>query len=209
MFVFSKQEKTVLLLIVTIIISIFGWRFYLQEKDKITVLPSGQENLESQKSRVDTSQEEICIIHIAGAVKQPGVYQLSRGERIIDAVNLAGGAQEKAHLDAINLAAPLYDGQKIIVPFIPEKRDGESFKTNEQELVAAEFNYQTNSGLININSASVHELESLPGIGSVLAERILEYRKNNGIFRKIEDIKCVSGIGVKKYEAIKEMITTY
>lgn len=199
----------VLLLIAAIIIIIFGWRFYLQEKSKVVIIPCGQENSERDNGRADTSQEEICIIHITGAIKKPGVYQLTRGERIIDAVNLAGGAQEKANLDVINLAAPLYDGQKIIVPFFTEKGDRESFGTNEQELAAAEFNYQTNNDLININTASVYELESLPGIGSILAERILEYRKNNGIFKKIEDIKCVSGIGVKKYESIKEMITTY
>ncbi|NLL62076.1 MAG: hypothetical protein GX240_04725 [Candidatus Atribacteria bacterium] len=209
MFVFSKQEKIVLLLIVTVIITIFGCRFYLQEKNKITILPSNQENLSIQQNVADTSQEEIYIIHIAGAVKQPGVYQISSGERIIDVVKMAGGALEKAHLDMVNLAAPIHDGQKIIIPFIPEERKGELSGMAEQGLTMPEFNYDANSGLININSATARELESLPGIGPVLAERILEFRKNNGIFRRIEDIKGVSGIGQKRFDAIKEMITTH
>jgi competence protein ComEA len=209
MFVFSKQEKIVLLLIVTVIITIFGCRFYLQEKNKITILPSNQENLSIQQNVADTSQEEIYIIHIAGAVKQPGVYQISSGERIIDVVKMAGGALEKAHLDMVNLAAPIHDGQKIIIPFIPEERKDELSGMAEQGLTMPEFNYDANSGLININSATARELESLPGIGPVLAERILEFRKNNGIFRRIEDIKGVSGIGQKRFDAIKEMITTH
>ena len=197
------------MLIAIIIITIFGWRFFLQEKNKITIIPSNQESLPNQKSIVGTSQEEICIIHISGAVKQPGVYKLSPGKRIIDAVNVAGGAMEKAHLDAVNLAAPLYDGQKIIIPIIPEVRNDELSGIAEQGLTTLEFNYDTNNGLININSATARELETLPGIGPALAERILEYRKNNGTFRRIEDIKGVSGIGQKRFDAIKEMITTY
>lgn len=209
MFVFSRQEKIVLLLIVTVIITIFGCRFYLQEKNKITIVPSNQENLSTQQSVADTSQEEICIIHIAGAVKQPGVYRISSGERIIDVVKMAGGALERAHLDMVNLAAPIHDGQKIIIPFMPEERDDELLRIAEQGLTIPESDYSANSGLININSATARELELLPGIGPALAERILEFRKNNGMFRKIEDIKGVSGIGQKRFDAIKEMITTH
>ncbi|HNR65885.1 MAG TPA: helix-hairpin-helix domain-containing protein, partial [Atribacterota bacterium] len=157
------------------------------------------------------AEEEICIIHISGAVNQPGVYQLSKGKRIIDAVKMAGEATEKANLDAVNLAAPVYDGQKIIIPYLitAEGMDNElQMKGNSGIDYSTNFSFKDSSS-ININNCSARELESLEGIGPVLAERIVEYRRNNGPFGKIEDIRKVPGIGEKRFEAIKEMITVY
>ena len=213
MFILSKQEKIVLLLIISVVAIFFAWRLYLQEKNSITIISAHPENRGANLAIEKTVEEEICIIHIAGAVNQPGVYQLCKGKRIIDAVKAAGEATERANLDAVNLAAPIHDGQKIIIPyFIADEEMGNEIRGSAGlDLSNPEYFYsQTQrSNLININNSSVRELESLDGIGPVLAERIVEYRKNNGFFASIEDITNVSGIGEKKFDAIKEMITVY
>lgn len=211
MIIFSKQEKIVLLLIVSVLIIFFFWKLYLQEKEGITIISASQESSEANTGSKNIAEEEICIIHIAGAVNQPGVYQLSKGKRVIDAVKMAGEATEKANLDAVNLAAPVYDGQKIIIPYLitAEGMDNElQMKGNSDIDYSANFSFKDSSS-ININNCSARELESLEGIGPVLAERIVEYRRNNGPFGKIEEIRKVPGIGEKRFEAIKEMITVY
>lgn len=209
MFILSKQEKIVLLFLVTVLIVIFGWRLYFSGKSSITIIPAQMESQINSQNSTKIVDEEICIIHITGAVQKPGVYQLAEGKRIIDAVELAGGVTERANLDAVNLAARIYDGQKIIIPYISHNLENEESKINELYMISPEYIYSGNSHLININTAGIPELESLPGIGTTLANRIVEYRKNNGTFRKVEDIKNVSGIGEKKFEAIKELITVY
>jgi len=145
------------------------------------------------------------IIHITGAVKSPGVYQLKSTDRVIDAVKIAGGATEEANLDAVNLAAILRDGQKIIIPYRISKNsiaeNNESIYKNIEEMYSS-----SNTDKININTANASTLQTLPGIGPVLSERIIEYRNQNGLFGIIDDIKDVSGIGEKKFEGIKELI---
>lgn len=199
------------MLIISVVVIFFAWKLYLQEKNSITIISAHQENREVDPITEKAAEEEICIIHIAGAVNQPGVYQLSKGKRIIDAVKAAGEATEQAILDAVNLAAPIYDGQKIIIPCFIEggERGNQIRESDDLNLNYPEYFYSQKSNLININISSARELESLDGIGQVLAERIVEYRKNNGFFDRIEDIKNVSGIGEKKFDAIKEMITVY
>lgn len=209
MFVLSRQEKIVLLLIIMVLVIFFGWKYYQQEKSTITIIPAVSENELAPANPAAALEEEICIIHIAGAVNSPGVYQLSRGKRVIDAVNIAGGPAEKAYLDAVNLAALIYDSQKIIIPYLPGNEDNVSSATAITDFNSIEYSYVSDSNLVNINSATARELETLPGIGPVLAERILEFRKNNGRFLKIEDIQNVSGIGQKRFDAIKELITVY
>lgn len=213
MFVLSKQEKIVLLLIISVASIFFAWKLYLQEKNSITIISASQENRETGSAVKEVIEEEICIIHISGAVHQPGVYQLSKGKRIIDAVKIAGEATEKANLDAVNLAAPIYDGQKIIIPYFLEGGEieiGNEINRNaDLNLSNPGYPYSQNNKLININISSARELESLDGIGPALAERIVEYRKTNGLFGKIEDIRNVPGIGEKRFDTIKEMITVY
>ena len=137
------------------------------------------------------------------------VYQLSADERIIDAVKLAGGEKEKANLDAVNLAARIYDGQKIIIPFLNDNNEVSLSINSESNRIAQENVQSSNNGLLNLNAANLNQLETLPGIGPVLADRILEYRRNNGMFQNVEEIMNVTGIGEKRFESIKEFITVY
>jgi len=209
MFNLSRQEKIVFLIIISALLITFSWKLYSKEKDSIIIVPTadmGESDIREEKELID---KKICIVHISGAVNQPGVYQLTEGERIIDAVKMAGGEMESANIDAVNLAAHLYDGQKIVLPFILEDNEDE---VNQNVLANEEFrqhDYSLSSSVLNLNAVTSNQLETLPGIGPALAERILSYRKNHGLFRNIEDIMNVSGIGEKRFESIKEYITVY
>jgi competence protein ComEA len=143
--------------------------------------------------------EKPIIVHITGAVPRPGVYALPQGARVQDAIAAAGGFLAEAVKTDINLAAPLEDGEKLDIPYI----DGASpiLATPEEEVVV------TTTELIDINTASQEELETLPGIGPTTAEKIIEYRETNGPFLNIEDIINVPGIGPGTYERIKDLIT--
>lgn len=147
----------------------------------------------------------VLVVQIEGGVYRPGVYRVPEGTRVYELIERAGGAKEGADLSGLNLAAPLYDGQKITIPLIPPSSPGEvSAATSSQ--VAARSSVSSSS-LINVNTASPKELESLPGIGEVLAQRIVEYRETHGPFRSPEDLLKVKGIGPKKLENIRDRIT--
>src|SRR5574339_813666 len=139
------------------------------------------------------------VVHITGAVPRPGVYALPKGARIQDGISAAGGFLAEADKTNINLAQALEDGEKIDIPFI----EGASpvIATPLPEVVA------TTTDLININTASASELDSLPGIGPTTAQKIIDYRTQNGPFVSTEDIINVSGIGPASYERIKDLIT--
>ena len=140
-------------------------------------------------------------VHVSGAVRQPAVYELPVGSIVQDAVNAAGGPASDADLDHINLALELRDQQQVYVP-----RQGE---TDPPPVVSGgESDGGGAAGaLININTATAAELETLPRIGPTTAQRILDYREANGPFATIEDIQDVTGIGPATFEGLKDMIT--
>ena len=139
------------------------------------------------------------VVHITGAVPRPGVYALPQGARVQDGISAAGGFLAEADKSNINLAELLDDGEKLDIPFI----EGGSpvLATPVPQVVA------TTTELININTASTAELDSLPGIGPTTAQKIIDYRTQNGPFVNTEDIINVPGIGPGTYERIKDMIT--
>ena len=154
------------------------------------------ENVEASDSE-DISK---IFVYVCGEVVSPGVYELDEGSRVIDAVSAAGGLSESADDAYINLAALLEDGIKIRIPSRDETKDCE-------EAVEAFGTTGNSNGRVNINTASVEELKSLPGIGDGIAGKIVKYREENGKFSKIEDIMKVSGIKDKLFQKIKEQIT--
>jgi competence protein ComEA len=139
------------------------------------------------------------IVDVAGEVTNPGVYELNANARVIDALKAAGGAKPSADLSLINLARLLKDGEQI---YIDKKINGSNSRTYSRSS-ARQSNLPT---VLNINRATAKELESLPGIGPVLAARIVEFRSTNGSFLSIEDLKKVPGIGGSKLEKFKEKI---
>jgi competence protein ComEA len=140
------------------------------------------------------------VVHVVGAVPRPGVYELPEGSRVRDAIQAAGGLLAQAETSSINLAAPLEDGQKLEVPF----EDGPL--SNDLPAAPESTAIPNQAELVDINTASLEELDTLPGIGPTTAEKIIEYRDENGPFQSIEDILNVSGIGPATFEEIKDLI---
>ncbi|MGZ4114500.1 MAG: helix-hairpin-helix domain-containing protein [Actinomycetota bacterium] len=137
------------------------------------------------------------IVDVAGAVRKPGVYQFQEGDRVVDAIQAAGGPTGKASLEALNLAAPLTDGVQILVP-------GAAPAGAPPPPGAVGSGPAT---LININTASATELEALPGIGEVIAQRIVDYRTQNGPFTSVDGLLDVSGIGDAILGDIHDLVT--
>ena len=138
---------------------------------------------------------------------------LKEGSRIIDVLDMAGGALEDADLNLLNLAEKIFDEQKIYIPKIGEEIDKSQIKVENRDDGELKVHTANNSvknstnNLININTASLDQLQSLPGIGAVIAQNIIDYRNSQGPFRSIEEIKNVSRIGDKTFEKIKDKIT--
>jgi competence protein ComEA len=152
-------------------------------------------------------------VHVTGAVRAPGVYELRRDSILQDAINAAGGLTEFASTDRLNLAELLEDGQQIVVPeLLPTlpptstSAPGQPTSTPDPAQPTATVQAAT-GGLVNINTATQTELETLPRIGPAIAQRIIEYRNADGPFNSIEEIKNVQGIGEATFEAIAPFIT--
>lgn len=152
-----------------------------------------------------TSTPVRLTIHVSGAVVKPGVYTLSDGSRVQQAVDAAGGLSHNAAEAGVNLAQPLVDGQQIYVP-----HEGETAPPVAVRGPSANASSSGGSGeAIDINTATLEELTVLPGIGPTIAGRIVEYRESNGSFRTIEDIKQVRGIGEATFEDLADLITVH
>lgn len=140
------------------------------------------------------------IVDVTGWVHQPGVYEFVEGDRVIDAVERAGGPRNGADLTVLNLAAPLTDGTQVIVP--KQGTAGPAAVVPGGTGTGA-----SGTGLININTASATEFETLSGIGEVLAGAIIDYRTENGPFASVDDLESVSGIGPSTLEEIRDQVT--
>ncbi|NLY67621.1 MAG: hypothetical protein GX069_08680 [Tissierellia bacterium] len=199
MLFFSKKEQIILVFLVVIVVSISLFNFLNKEKPELLDDETLVEDYINGLNELDEENSEEpseIMVHISGQVYNPGLVILEAGSRLIDAVELAGGLKKDADLDKINLAKKLSDEEKIYIPKIGEEYIEEVYKSS---------NSSTTSGKININTCTKEELMSLPGIGEVLADRIMKYRSENK-FQTIEDIKNVSGIGEKRFEDIKDLI---
>jgi competence protein ComEA len=141
------------------------------------------------------------VVHIDGSVQNPGIYSLSSGSRITDAIQAAGGLSETANSGSINLAAILKDGEKVT---IPNKTEANSPKPNKSG--ASDTSKPTPAGLVNINTASQADLMTLPGIGTEKADAIIQYRQEHGPFKSIDSIQDVTGIGPGIFDKLKKQI---
>ncbi len=154
--------------------------------------------VEENNTFIATEKTDNQKVYISGEVVNPGVYDISTGDRIDDIINYAGGVTEEANITYINLAEIVTDEQHIIIP--------NDEQVSESTTVNGNTNSNTTSSKININKASVSELTQLNGVGEATAKSIVEYRETNGKFNSIEDIKKVSGIGDKTFEKFKDQI---
>lgn len=218
----SLNKKEVLLITVMLMVLIGGSFVNLGKLKKKKVIPasldfssgvSSDEKLsedgkerrtdlnedESKSSQDEKGENPVILVHIAGQVNSPGLLKLKEGDRVYDAIELAGGLKNEADLGRINLARKLADEEKVYIPKL-----GEELEETTNDYVKLSGDGGINSK-IDINSASKEDLMTLPGIGDKTADKIINYRLENK-FKKVEDIKNVSGIGDKKFEQIEALI---
>ena len=146
-------------------------------------------------------------VHVIGAVLRPGVYLFTEGSRVQDAITAAGGLTTDANVEGVNLAAKLEDGQQLNIPGGGGQASTLPQATSAFRVLTGVATATTSADLININSATAAELETLPGIGPTLAQRIVDYRTQHGPFQSIEAIMNVSGIGPATFDQIQSLIT--
>jgi competence protein ComEA len=136
------------------------------------------------------------VVDVVGAVRRPGLYRLEAGARIADAVTRAGGATAKADLAQVNLAAPLADGEQVVVPGRGSGAPG----------TAAGAPGASASGPVHLSTATLEQLDTLPGIGPVTAQKILDYRQEHGAFTSVDELDAVPGIGPARLDQLKDLV---
>jgi competence protein ComEA len=169
----------------------------------VTRLPAGKPvTLEEPPTQVPIE------VHVVGAILRPGLYRFPDGSRVQDAISAAGGLASGADLNALNLAAKLEDGQQLVIPY-PGGAPPTPGPTQGFQVIPGLGTPTPSQSLININTGSAQDLNSLPGIGPSIAQRIIDYRAAHGPFSQIEDIMNVAGIGPATFDNIKDLITVH
>lgn len=185
---FKNREN---ILIAVVLLAVFGFYFFNQKQEE----PLAFTTVDTQITEGHTTEEsQDILVHITGRVQKPGVYALAHDARLMDAVDAAGGLFPDADENQINLSQKLHDEARIHIPAV-----------GESSAVQPVMGLTSGEEKIDINTASQQELESLPGVGPALAERIMTYRAQTP-FTSIEDIMNVTGIGEKLFEGMKENI---
>jgi len=145
------------------------------------------------------------VVHVVGAVRRPGLFRLPEGARVADAVARAGGATRRADVAGLNLAAPLVDGTQVLVP----RRVDAAAATAPADTAAGATTAGAAAGSskVSLSSATVEELDQLPGVGPVTAQKIVDYRTANGPFASVDDLDAVPGIGPARLEQLRDLVT--
>jgi competence protein ComEA len=138
------------------------------------------------------------IVHVVGAVRRPGLYRLADGARIADALRRAGGATRRADLSLVNLAAPVSDGSQVVVPKRAPPVAAGSGDAGGEPAPA--------TGPVHLNTATVEQLDELPGVGPVTAQKIVDYREEHGAFSSVDDLDAIPGIGPARLEQLREFV---
>jgi competence protein ComEA len=136
------------------------------------------------------------VVHVVGAVRAPGLYRLDEGSRVDDAIREAGGPKSKAALELVNLAAPVADGQQVVVPL----RGAGAAAAADPSAAAI------GGGKVHLNSATLEDLDALPGVGPVTAQKILDYRAAHGAFQSVDELDAVPGIGPARLAQLKPLV---
>ena len=190
----SKKNIIIFIIIGIILIVIFIKNNLNDSKEYNVNIENIVTNSENSIYEENIETNDSIKVHITGEINNPGLIELTSGDRILDAIEKAGGTTNMADTSKVNLAYILSDGEKVYIPSVNDE-EGVAYIQNTSENIK-----------ININTATQEELETLTGIGEATAQSIIEYREENGKFASIEDLKNVSGIGDSKYEKIKEDI---
>ena len=215
----ENKKKTIIFGIIIIIVCVIGGIKFFGVEDARYEISNKQEEehddeIKKENEELDIKNGETSIdnsqvtVYISGAIKNEGVVTMSSEDRLSDAIKVMGGVTEGADMNMINLAEKLVDGKHYIVPKIGEKVPVDiNANSTTNSIQQSDNKGETNTGsLVNINTATIEQLDTLPGVGEATANKILNYREENGGFKNIEDLKNVKGIGEKKFEDIKDNI---
>jgi competence protein ComEA len=160
-------------------------------------LTPSQSQLQTQPltEAAEPAATAVLVVDVVGEVKRPGLYRLPAGSRVDDALRKARGPTRSADLALVNLAAPLADGQQVVVP--AKGRAAAAGTTGSTTAATA---------VVHLNSATLEELDSLPGIGPATAQKILDYRQQHGAFQSVDELDAVSGIGPARLEELRPLV---
>ena len=175
-----------------------------EKTDSVKENPENKKEKESGETGEEKKTVKRIYVYVCGAVRSPGVYEMTEGDRVTHAIMKAGGSTDEAAADFLNQAAVLEDGQKI---YVPTEEEAQQFEQNGLTGGENGSAAEPDSGKININTASREELMSLKGIGETRADDIIAFRQSNGGFKNIEDIKKIEGIKDKVFQQIEDQIT--
>jgi competence protein ComEA len=188
--------------VLALVVVVLGWRFmHRGESAPAATAPASPERSAGGAVRIERPAKDAATVHVAGAVRRPGVYRLATGARVQDAVRRAGGARPGADVNAINLAAKVADGQQVVVP---------ERASRGAAAVAGATGGSAAPGAatapVSLNSATAEQLDTLDGVGPATARKILEWRMQHGGFRSVADLAQVPGIGPKKLAALRAQV---
>ena len=202
-----KYQKIKIAVIVFLVVAAglcYGLKNNYGNREKGLLLTEAVSFPESEGNSFSGQSEEetlpVCYVHICGEVTAPGVYELEEGNRVFQAVEMAGGFTEKAAPEYLNMAEKIHDGMKITVLSQEEARSGDT-------LSAVPGTASQQKSKINLNTATKEQLMTLRGVGEAKAADIIKYRESHGGFQKIEDIMKISGIKEAAFQKIKDDIT--
>ncbi|WP_419203508.1 helix-hairpin-helix domain-containing protein [Paenarthrobacter nitroguajacolicus] len=196
-------------------VGIIGWTVWQAAVGQPTSVPLGH-SLSAGPALPDPSESPVTgapsakktvLVHVAGAVQKPGVVSLPEGSRVFQAIEAAGGVGPSADLSGLNLAEVLSDGVKIQVPLVGEVPAAASPRTDGPAGAGGNAGPASGDAKVNINTASLEELGTLPRVGPVTAQGIIDWRKEHGPFASVDELDAVEGIGPKLMESLKDLVT--
>lgn len=184
------RNKILYILIVLVFLGVF-WSWYYFKTTSGVEMNLTETVTRDEENGANSNDSAQIMVYITGEVVKPGVVSIPSDSRLVEAIDLVGGLTEAADINALNLARKLQDEEKIHVPTLGEVTQTSNGSDNKQ---------------VNINTATLEELKSLPGIGDVIAQNIIDYREKNGLFTQLEELKEVNRIGDKIYDGLIESI---
>ena len=188
---FSRRQALVVLGVLAVLLAV-GSRLLLRPAPAQQVAPA------VTSTEAAPPPEPRVFVDVVGAVRRPGLYRLPQSARIADALARAGGATQKADLEQVNLAAPLADGEQVVVP---RKTAGGSAPASTSAGPGS-----PSAGPVHLSTATLEQLDGLPGIGPVTAQKILDYRAQHGAFRSVEELDAVPGIGPARIDQLRGLV---
>ncbi len=202
-----KENRLVFIGLALLVIIGVGYKFLFTETEQVLLpLTNPEQAIAEDHLSIYTPNEEVpvqtIVVDVKGAIKHPGVYELTAPSRVVDAIQVAGGLNEDADIGRVNQATFLVDAQVVYIPTL-----GEDESVWEGQIIFALDGGEIDDGLVDLNTATDSMLQTLPGIGPSKSQAIIQYREEHGSFRDVEELLNVSGIGQKTLDKLLPLIT--